>query len=407
MKQKLLISDLPIQGKKVLMRVDFNVPLDSGGRIVDDTRISASLRSIKYVIEQGGSLILMSHLGRPKGKWVETLSLAPCARDLSNMLGIEVKMAPDCVGPKVKNMVDALRPGEVVLLENLRFHSAEEHPEEDPHFAKELAELGDLYVNDAFGTAHRHHSSTVTIAQYFPGAAAAGFLLEKEIRFLGATVLHPKRPFMAIIGGAKISSKLGVLRALLSKVDVLIIGGGMAYTFLKQEGYEIGDSIYEKDLIEEAGHILSEAKKVGVNIVLPVDHLVAESVCQGAATHVVSREEGIPISEYGVDIGPKTVDIIKETLQPAETIFWNGPLGIFEIDTFSEGTKQIAKFIANSSAITIVGGGDSIAAVQAVGYADKISHVSTGGGASTEFIEKGILPAIDALSDMKKTGVKN
>lgn len=399
MAEKLLISDLPIEGKKVLMRVDFNVPLDKEGNITDDTRISSALHSIKYVLEHGGSLVLMSHLGRPKGKVVEEYSLKPVAKLLSKMLGQEVIMAPDCVGEEVQKLSSTLEPKQVMLLENLRFHSAEEHPEEDPSFAKELAALGDLYVNDAFGTAHRSHSSTVEITKYFPGKAAAGFLLEKEMKFLGSALLNPQRPFYAIIGGAKISSKIGVLRTLLSKVDGLFIGGGMAYTFFKAQGIAVGDSLYEDDLIPEAQKVLQEAKERGVDLFLPTDNVVADRLSDDAATQVVETSEGIPQGEMGVDIGPHTIELFSSKLKNAKTVLWNGPLGVFEIAEFSKGTKAIARTLANIDAVTIVGGGDSTSAIHAVGYADRVSHISTGGGASLEYIEYGKLPAIEALTD--------
>lgn len=397
---KLNIDDLPIYGNRILMRVDFNVPLDKNLRITDDTRISAALHSIKYVLEEGGSLVLMSHLGRPKGVKTPALSLKPCADHLSEMLGVPVAMAPDCIGEEVHGMVQELREGQVLLLENLRFHSAEEHPDQDPAFAKELAEFGTLYVNDAFGTSHRSHSSTVAITKYFPGKAAAGFLLEKEIRFLGKTLTEPKRPFYAIIGGAKISSKLGVLKSLLKKVDALFIAGGMAYTFFKAQGIEIGESIHEEDLIPQAKELLELAEKEGKKIFLPIDHVIAQSLTETAAAQVLPVSKGIPLGYQGVDIGPKTLDLFTEKLSNGKTILWNGPVGIFEIAQFSTGTRELAKTIANLDATTIVGGGDSAAALQAAGYADRISHISTGGGATLDYIEFGTLPAIEALSDL-------
>ncbi|MCB1112569.1 MAG: phosphoglycerate kinase [Chlamydiia bacterium] len=403
MTHKLSITDLDINSNTVLMRVDFNVPLDKKANITDATRIAESLRSIKYVLDKGGALILMSHLGRPKGKRVPEMSLAPCAQKLSEMLGKEVIMAPDCVGAEVEALARDLKPGQIMLLENLRFHRGEEHPDEDPNFAKQLAALGDLYVNDAFGTAHRKHASNVAITQYFPGKAAAGFLMEKEIRFLGAALLNPKRPFYAIIGGAKISSKIGVIKALLTKVDALFIGGGMAYTFLKAQGIEIGESIHEDDLIPEALGILEAAKKSNAKLFLPVDSLVAEKIEQGAPTQVaeLTPGAGVPQGEMGVDIGPKTIEIFSQELRNAETLFWNGPLGIFEIGSFAKGTDKIAEVVAELQGTTIVGGGDSVAALQAGGYAGRISHISTGGGASLEYIEFGELPGIEALSESK------
>ncbi|MEC7839883.1 MAG: phosphoglycerate kinase [Chlamydiota bacterium] len=398
---KLSITDLPIKGKRVIMRVDFNVPLDSNGNITDATRISSAIHSIKYVLDNGGSLILMSHLGRPKGKIVPALSLKPVAKYLEKMIGTDVIMAPDCIGKEVQKLAENLKPGQVLLLENLRFHSAEEHPEEDPKFAKELASLADLYVNNAFGTAHRSHSSTVTITNYFKDKSAAGFLLEKEIQFLGSKVSNPERPFFAIVGGAKVSSKIGVLRSLLKKVDALFIGGGMAYTFFKAKGFEVGESLHEDDLIEEAKNILSEAEKNGIPLYLPVDNVVADRLSEDANTQVVDSSSGIPLGHSGVDIGPKTIEMFSKKLNEGKTILWNGPLGIFEIGQFAKGTKAIAKVIVNLDAITIVGGGDSVAAVQSVGYADRVTHISTGGGAALEYIEFEKLPAIEALSSPK------
>ncbi|MEM1283513.1 MAG: phosphoglycerate kinase [Chlamydiota bacterium] len=399
MTDKLLIRDLPISGKRVLMRVDFNVPLSKDCHITNDTRISSALHSIKFVLEQGGSLILMSHLGRPKGKKSSNLSLKPVGELLSKMLGQEVIMAPDCVGDDVAKLAKALQPGEVMLLENLRFHSAEEHPEEDPTFAKKLSELGELYVDDAFGTAHRTHSSNVEITKYFSGKCAAGFLLEKEIQFLGSAVLHPQRPFYAIIGGAKVSSKINVLRSLLTKVDGLFIGGGMAYTFFKAQGIDIGESLHEDDLVSEARAVLEEAKGYNVDLYLPIDNVVADRLDDNAAIQVVKTNEGIPQGEIGVDIGPYTIELFSSKLQDAKTVLWNGPLGVFEIAEFSKGTKAVARTLANLDAVTIVGGGDSTSAIHYVGYADRISHISTGGGASIEYIEYGKLPGIEALTD--------
>lgn len=399
MKKKLSVTDLDLKGKKALVRVDFNVPLDKEGKITDDTRIKASLPTIEYILQQGGSVVLMSHLGRPKDKRVTELSLAPCAYRLSELLGKKVKLARDCIDKETENQAATLEPGEVLLLENLRFHRAEEHPEEDPSFAEKLSRYGDCYINDAFGTAHRKHSSTYTIAQYFPGKSAAGFLMEKEIEFLGNALLNPKRPFYAIIGGAKISTKLGVIKSLLAKADALFIGGGMAYTFYLAEGYSIGSSIYEADLVPQAKEILEEAKKGSGKLFLPEDNLIAESLDDTAETRVVDVKQGIPEGFSGVDIGPKTIKKYEEELKKAQTILWNGPLGVFEIPGFAEGTMAIARAVANSQATTIVGGGDSISAIQAAGVADKIAHISTGGGASLEYIEYGTLPGIEVLSD--------
>jgi phosphoglycerate kinase len=397
MVQKLSLSDLPLEGKKILMRVDFNVPIDKNGKITDDTRIQAALPSIRYVLNHGGALILMSHLGRPKGKPSPEFSLAPCAKRLEELLKKPVKMASDCVGTEIEQTVNNLKKGEVLLLENLRFHRGEEHPEEDTNFVKQLAKLGDFYVNDAFGTAHRAHSSTALITQFFPHRSAAGFLLEKEIEFLGKTLLNPDRPFYAIIGGAKISSKIGVLTSLLDKVNALFIGGGMAYTFYKAKGIPIGNSIYEDDLLDIAKEIIHLSQQRGVKLYLPLDHVIADSLKENASVQVVDADKGIPDGFQGVDIGPKTIEEFSHKLQKAATVLWNGPLGVFEIPKFAKGTNVIAKVIAQLPATTIVGGGDSIAALQAAGVSDKITHISTGGGATLEYIEFGTLPGIDAL----------
>lgn len=398
--KKLSLRDLSLSGKKVLMRVDFNVPLDKKGNITDDTRIQASLPSIQYVLDQGAALVLMSHLGRPKDKRLPELSLVPCARRLSELLGRPVKMAPDCVGEEVEKLSSGLKSGEVLLLENLRFHRGEEHPDEDPAFVKQLASLGDVYVNDAFGTAHRAHASTAKIAEFFPDRAAAGFLLEKEIAFLGQALLKAKRPFYAIIGGAKISSKIGVIKSLLKKADGIFIGGGMAYTFFKAQGISIGNSIHEDDFLEEAKEILEiihQGRRI--KFLLPKDTLIADRMAEDARIQVVDSSRGIPEGWQGVDIGPRTIEEFSKELRKAATILWNGPLGVFEIASFSNGTVSIAKTLADlPDATTIVGGGDSIAALQQAGLADRISHVSTGGGASLEYIEFGTLPGIEALS---------
>ncbi len=395
---KLSLSALPLKGKKVLMRVDFNVPLDAQGHITDDTRISATLPSLRYVLEQGGAIVLMSHLGRPKDKRVPEMSLKPCAERLSQLLDKPVTMAPDCIGSEVERMVATLKPGDVLLLENLRFHRGEEHPDEDQNFVKQLAKLGDVYVNDAFGTAHRAHASTAAVAGFFQGKSAAGFLLEKEIKFLGETLAHPKRPFCAIIGGSKISTKCGVLEALMQKADVVMIGGGMAYTFLKAQGIAIGNSIHEDDFLDKARELLALSGKGRGRLLLPRDIVIADSIKAGATTRVVNVQAGIPEGYEGVDIGPSTIEYFASELKQAATVLWNGPVGVFEIPTFATGTNAIAHILAQLKAITIVGGGDSIAAVQAAGMADRMTHLSTGGGASLEYIELGTLPGIEALS---------
>ena len=393
----LSLRDLSLKNKKVLMRVDFNVPMDDKNQIADPTRIVSTLSSIKYILSQGASLVLMSHLGRPKDKRVPELTLKPCAEKLAQLLGQDVLLAPDCIGPETKKMVDELHPGQVLLLENLRFHPAEEHPEEDEDFVKQLSSFGDIFVNDAFGTAHRAHASTAAIAKYFKGRSAAGFLMEKEIKFLGDALQNPKRPFYAILGGSKISSKCGVIEALMNKADAIFIGGGMTYTFLKAQGIEVGNSIHEDDFLDKARELLSLSGKGRGRIVLPTDIVVADRVAIGAQMHTVKCVEGIPNGYEGVDIGPDTVEAYAVELRKAATLFWNGPVGVFEIPAFAKGTNAIAHIIAQLSAVTIVGGGDSIAALNAAGVSDKITHLSTGGGASLEYIEFGTLPGIDAL----------
>lgn len=396
--QKLSIRDLALQHKKVLMRVDFNVPLDKQLNITDDTRIQAALPSIQYILDHGGSVILMSHLGRPKERSVPELSLKPCAAHLSQLLGRPVIMAPDCVGKEVETIIHNLKPGQIVMLENLRFHLGEEYPEKEPDFVKKLATLGDLYVNDAFGTAHRAHASTAAIAAFFPGKAAAGFLLEQEIKFLGELLKNPKRPFCAIIGGAKISTKCGVIESLMKKADVVLIGGGMAYTFLKAQGINIGNSIHEDDFLDKARQLLAMSGKGCARLVLPMDISVTQQVKEGSPFKIVESAKGIPEGYEGVDIGPETVVNFTSELIKASTILWNGPLGVFEIPAFAKGTNAIAHVLSELDATTVVGGGDSIAAIQSAGLGDKITHLSTGGGASLEYIELGTLPGIEALS---------
>jgi len=397
MSQKLSLSDLPIKGECVLMRVDFNVPQDEKGMITDDSRIVAALPSIQYVLDQGGSVVLMSHLGRPKGVDPK-FTLKPCAERLAKLLGRPVEMASDCVGPEVEKKVNVLKPGQVLLMENLRFHQGEENPESDPAFVQALAKNGTLYVNDAFGTAHRAHASTATIARFFPGKAAAGFLLKKEVDFLGQTLEHPARPFVALIGGAKISTKIGVLKALLRKVDALLVGGAMAYTFLKAQGYAIGSSLMEEDALGQARDILGEALSQKVHLFLPVDLMIADVLKAEAKTRIVTIQEGIPLGWQGVDIGPQTIALFTKELQKGKTLLWNGPVGVFEITPFSRGTEALARTLAGLDAVTIVGGGDSAAAVHKWGLSESLTHVSTGGGASLEYLEFGTLPGIDALS---------
>jgi phosphoglycerate kinase len=398
MLKKLLLKDLPLNGKKVLMRVDFNVPLDEKGNISDDTRIKESLPSIQYILEQGASLILASHLGRPDGKKNLKFSLAPCAKKLSELLKSPVKMAPDCVGSNVEKMVQHLQPKEILLLENLRFYEAEEKPERDPSFAKKLAALADFYVDDAFGTAHRKHSSTYSIAQYFPSKSAAGLLMEKEIRYLGRIVENPKRPFYAILGGAKISTKIGVIKNLIPKIDSLFLGGAMASTFFKAKGIDVGSSLVEDAHLDTAKEILSLCEKKRLALHLPIDLTIANAFQNDAQMKIVPANQSIPTGWQIVDIGPKTVEDWKKSFQEAATIFWNGPVGVFEMPNFSKGTNGIAQALAHSKAETIVGGGDSVAAIQKLGLQGSFSHLSTGGGASLEFIEFGRLPGIDVLS---------
>ena len=393
---KLFIEDLDFRGKKVLLRADFNVPLDGEGNITDTTRIEATLPSMRYILDHGGALILMSHLGRPKGEPDPALSLGPVAKALAALLERPVTLAANCIGNSVRTQVDTLQPGDVLLLENLRFHRAEEHPEESPDFAKELASYGSCYINDAFGAAHRKHSSTYTITQYFPDHAAAGYLLEKEIRFLGETLSQPRHPFYALIGGAKVSTKIGVIKALLQKTDRLLIGGGMAYTFLKAQGIPIGDSLVENELVPLAAELLKEH---GAQLVLPLDFLAATACSEDAPSKLVSTAVGIPPGYQGLDIGPQTISLFEHTLADAQTVLWNGPLGVYELDRFAGGTLAIARYLATLPAMSIVGGGDSIAAINEAQVGDKISHLSTGGGASLEYIEYGTLPGIEALSE--------
>jgi phosphoglycerate kinase len=397
---KLTIDHLQLKGKRVLMRVDFNVPLDENQNVTDDTRIRASLPSIQKVINDGGRLILMSHLGRPKGKPNPKYSLNPVAERLSQLLGKEVKFAPDCVGEEVKKLADSLQDGEVLLLENLRFHEEEE--KNDPEFAKKLAELGDLYINDAFGSAHRAHASTEGVTKYF-AQNAAGYLMQKELEYLSRAISNPERPYTAILGGAKISGKIDVIQNLMSKVDNLLIGGGMIFTFFKAMGLEIGKSLLEEDRIEMAKEILEKAKNQNVNLVLPVDVVIADSFSNDAKSEVVDINSIKP-DWQGLDIGPKTVDLFKSYIEKSKTVVWNGPMGVFEFDNFARGTFELAKALAEATqkgVVTIVGGGDSAAAIAKAGLEDKVSHVSTGGGASLEFLEGKILPGVAALTDLK------
>jgi phosphoglycerate kinase len=388
------IRDADLSGKRVIMRVDFNVPLDKDGNITDDTRIQGALPSIEHILKQNTKLILMSHLGRPKGQVKEELRLAPVGKRLSELLGKEVIIARDCIGEETKKIISGMQNGDVVLLENLRFYKEEEA--NDEAFAKTLSEYADIYVNDAFGTAHRAHASTEGIAHHLPGLA--GFLMEKEINFLGKLLYSPEKPYIAIIGGAKVSSKIGVLEKLLEKVDVLIIGGGMSYTFLKAKGFEVGHSLVETEKVSLAFELIKKADEKDVKLLLPPDNLIADKFEENARVKMVDTN-AIPNDMIGVDIGPKSVRVFKKDIKQARTVLWNGPMGVFEIDKFAKGTNQIAKALAASRATTVVGGGDSVAAVNKFKLADKISHVSTGGGASLEFLEGKELPGIHALAD--------
>ncbi|MHB1686036.1 MAG: phosphoglycerate kinase [Ignavibacteriaceae bacterium] len=395
--KKLSIDNLNLNNKRVLVRVDFNVPLDDNLNITDDRRISSSLPTIKKIIADGGKAILMSHLGRPKGKVNPKYSLKPVAVKLSEFLGKEVKLAPDCVGEEVKSLVNKMAPGDVVLLENLRFHEEEE--KNDPEFSKKLAELGDVYVNDAFGSAHRAHASTEGVTKYIK-QNASGYLMQKELDYLGGAILNPVRPYCAILGGAKISGKIDVIQNLLDKVDTMIIGGGMAYTFFKAQGKEIGKSLLEEEKIGLAKELLDKISKSKVKFLLPVDVVVSGEFKNDSPSEVVSIDN-IPAEKMGLDIGPKTIELFSNELLKSKTVVWNGPMGVFEMDNFAKGTNAIAGALVEATskgAITIVGGGDSAAAISKAGLDDKVSHVSTGGGASLEFLEGKALPGVVALS---------
>jgi phosphoglycerate kinase len=387
---KKTVRDIDVQGKRVLMRVDFNVPLKEG-QITDDTRIRAALPTIQYLLDRGAALVLMSHLGRPKGEPAPEFSLKPVAVRLGELLGRKVQMAPDCVGPEVEAMAAALRPGDVLVLENTRFHAGE--TKNDPALAEQLARLGDVFVNDAFGAAHRAHASTEGVTHYLP--AVAGLLMEKEIEFLGNAIQNPARPYVAIIGGAKISDKIGVIRKLLNEVDWLLIGGGMANTFFAAQGYEMGDSLVEPDSLEVARELL---KSGGAKLVLPVDGVVADAFSADAKHKVVPVDQIEPGWRM-LDIGPQSVARFGAKIATAKTVVWNGPMGVFELAPFAAGTNAVAKMLAESSAVTIIGGGDSVAAVQQAGLANQMSHISTGGGASLEMLEGKELPGLAALDD--------
>lgn len=392
---KKTIRDIDLKNKKVLVRCDFNVPFDEEGKISDNRRIVAALPTIKYLLENNCKIILCSHLGRPKGEFKKEFSLKPVAEELSRLLNVEVKLSEDVVEESARTLTNNMQEGEIVLLENVRFEAGEEKNDEE--LSKKLASLAEVYVNDAFGTAHRAHSSTTGVASFLP--AVSGFLIEKELEFLGNALENPQRPFVAILGGKKVSDKIGVIDSLLEKVDTLIIGGGMAYTFFKSMGYNVGKSICEEDKLELAQSLIKKAEEKNVKLLLPIDNVVADEFSPDANTKEVLSNE-IPKGWEGLDIGPKTVELFEQELKNAKTIIWNGPLGLFEYEKFSNGTNEIAKCLASlNEAITIIGGGDSAAAVEKIGLADKMTHISTGGGASLEFLEGEKLPGIEALLD--------
>ena len=391
---KKTVKDIDLKGKKVFVRCDFNVPMDENQNITDNTRIKAALPTIKYLLEQNCKIILASHLGRPKGEVKPEFSLKPVAKELSKLLGKEVIMANDVIGEDATTKAENLKEGEIMLLENVRFHK--EETDNDPEFAKKLASMAEIFVNDAFGTAHRAHASTTGIADYIPGVA--GFLIEKELKFLGNAINNPERPFVAILGGAKVSDKIGVIDSLLDKVDTLMIGGGMAYTFFKAQGYNVGNSLCEVEKTGLALEAMEKAKAKGVKLLLPIDTKIGKEFKPDTESKTVAWTE-IPDGWEGFDIGEKTIEMFKEELQSAKTVIWNGPLGLFEFDQFAIGTNEIGKTLAELDATTIIGGGDSAAAVTKAGLADKMTHISTGGGASLEFLEGKKLPGIECLQD--------
>ena len=392
---KKTVRDIDVKGKKVLCRCDFNVPQDKAtGAITDDKRIVAALPTLKYLLEQGAAVIACSHLGKPKGEWKESLTLAPVAKRLSELLGQEVIFAKDIIGEDAKAKAAALQPGQIMLLENLRFDKGEE--KNDPEFAKALASLADVYVSDAFGTVHRAHASTAGVAAYLP--AVSGFLIQKELEIMGGALSNPKRPLVAILGGSKVSSKIGVINNLLDIADTIIIGGGMAYTFIKALGGSVGTSLLEEDRLDYCKEMMDKAKSKGVKFLLPVDTLCAAEFSADAKPELVDTMK-IPGDRMGMDIGPKTIELFADAVKDAGTVIWNGPMGVFEFPAFAEGTRALAKALADTNAITIVGGGDSAAAVAQLGYADKMTHISTGGGASLEFLEGKELPGVACLLD--------
>ena len=392
--QKQTIKDLDVQYKRVLVRVDFNVPLDENQKITDDTRILAALPTIKYLLDHNASVILISHLGRPKGDIKSIFSLKPVAKRLSELLGMEVKFVNDCIGAQVDDAAEKMSPGDVILLENTRFHPEEK--KNDPEFAKKLASIADIFVNDAFGTAHRAHASNVGVAQLLP--SAVGFLIEKEIEFLNKALLNPEKPYTAILGGAKVSDKIDLIEQLLEKADYILVGGAMMYTFLKALGTSVGKSLVEEDKIPAALDIISKAKNKGIELLLPEDTVVAKEIDASAEFHCVPVN-AIPDDMIGLDIGILTVRKYSEIIKKSKTVIWNGPMGMFEIHSFSHGTKGIAKAVATCTGTTIIGGGDSAAAIEQFGFADKVSHISTGGGASLEYLSGKELPGIAIIQD--------
>ena len=392
---KKTVKDVDVRSKRVLVRVDYNVPLDANGNVSDDKRITASLPTINYLLERGSRIILCSHLGRPKGEVKKEFSLAPVAKRLKELLpGVNIYFASDCIGEEAERKAAALKDGEILLLENLRFHKEEE--KNDPEFAKKLASLAEIYVNDAFGTVHRAHASTAGVAAYLP--AVAGFLIGKELSMMGGALENPERPFVAILGGAKVADKIGVITNLLNKCDTLLIGGGMAYTFFKAMGYEIGDSLLDAESIDLAKQLMETAKEKGVKLLLPVDTVVAKAFAADAE-HMTVAANAIPAGWQGLDIGEKTRELFAAEIKNAKTVIWNGPMGVFEFPEFAKGTEAVAKACAECGGTTIIGGGDSASAVKKLGYADKMTHISTGGGASLEFLEGKVLPGVAALND--------
>ena len=394
MYNKKTIEDINVSGKKVLVRCDFNVPLDADKNITDETRINAALPTIRYLLDKGAAVILCSHLGRPKGEFNMKYSLAPVAKRLSEKLGFEVKLASDVIGESAKKLAAEVKPGEAILLENLRFHAEEE--KNDPAFAKELASMADVFVNDAFGTAHRAHASTEGVTHYLP--SVAGYLIGKELDVMGKALTNPVRPFVAILGGAKVKDKIGVITNLIDKVDALLIGGGMAYTFIKAQGGEVGNSLLDEERIGLAKELMDKAAAKGVKLILPVDNVIGDAFDNDCHQQVVESGK-IPEGWEGLDIGPKTCEQFAEVIRTAKTVVWNGPMGVFEMPNFAKGTIAVAKALAESDAISIIGGGDSAAAIEQLGFADKMTHISTGGGASLEFLEGKELPGIACLQD--------